>query len=343
MNLRTLDEKIHAYCCENLISGTLRITHRDERVYERHFGYAVDNGSVNFSSDTRFTLYSLSKPFCAIGIMKLWERGAVNLSAHPSQYVPEAAGLDSRVTVDHLLHHTSGLPDFEQNRDFKDKYAPGTPNKIREHLSLIASYPTYFDPGCDGKYENINFAICALVIENVTDKPYAEYMRNEVLLPLGAADAIIDHGSATIPNAAQGYELVSGKRTPVPKNYDWMFGAGDIVGTVDDVYRLNVAMKRKRLLKSETWEKIMTPSPINNMGMGLTVIDKCGKSAIRHNGGSRGFRTLHIWIPEDDFDIILLTNSGYGNARDDIADMIFSEFYGVSDGKTSPAMDAGYI
>ena len=80
------------------------------------------------------------------------------------------------------------------------------------------------------------------------------------------------------------------------------------------------------------------------MGLGCNVRQWHGKKRITHNGGSRGFRTLHIQLPEDDFDIIILSNSGFGDARGDISEMVHDAYYGNED-KTKAVfeMDKGYI
>ncbi|MBO5908555.1 MAG: hypothetical protein J6Q67_02070, partial [Clostridia bacterium] len=78
-------------------------------------------------------------------------------------------------------------------------------------------------------------------------------------------------------------------------------------------------------------------------GMGCYVENWHEKFRITHNGGHEGFRTLHIQLPEDDFDIIFLSNSGFGNARLEIAEMIYSAFYGEPSGDYTPfEMDKGY-
>ena len=81
------------------------------------------------------------------------------------------------------------------------------------------------------------------------------------------------------------------------------------------------------------------------MGMGCTVSEWHGKHRITHNGGHKGFRTLHIQLPDDDFDIIFLSNSGYGEARNDISEMIYSNFYNIENivKKDGIEMDKGYI
>lgn len=80
------------------------------------------------------------------------------------------------------------------------------------------------------------------------------------------------------------------------------------------------------------------------MGMGCTVSTWHNKKRITHNGGWDGFRTLHIQLPEDDFDIIFLSNSAWGNARNDIAEAVYEAFYGDDNAVSEEVkMDAGYI
>ena len=339
-----LGKNIEEYCTENQISGVLRITVKDTVWHEQYMGLADDASRTAFDKGAMFTLYSLSKPFCAIGLLKLKDKGLVNLDCHPGNYIPEARGFDDRVTIRHMLHHISGLPDFGLNKAFAEAYAPGYANKIREHLSVLTQYPLSFAPGTGAQYANINFVCCALIIENVTGMRYADYMKNEVFVPLGMETAVVDDETCVIPNRVKGYTLLNNERVGVEKSYNWMLGAGDIVGTVDDVYCLNKAIKHRFLLSGETWKEVLTPCPLNNKGMGCTVTTWHGKKRITHNGGHTGFRTLHVQLPEDDFDIIFLSNSGFGNARKDISEMIHSAVYG-NDRAEEPVieMDSGYI
>lgn len=161
----------------------IRVTVKDEILYERSVGYADREKKLPFTKDSMFTLYSMSKPFCAMGL---------------------------------LLHHVSGLPEFLMLSDFKEKYAPGTPEKLREHLKLLSGYPQYFAPGTDSLYCNINFVIPALIIENVTGLSYEEYMQKAVFDPLGAT-LVVDRPGKQIPNRVQGYSLIDGQITPVEK------------------------------------------------------------------------------------------------------------------------------
>ncbi|MBE6931175.1 MAG: beta-lactamase family protein [Ruminococcaceae bacterium] len=342
MNFNTLTEQIRAYCDREQISMTLRVTRCDRIEYELSCGYADLASKTPFDRHSMFSFYSLSKPFCAIGLLKLRDRGLVDIDAHPSKYLPEAKGFDERVTIRHLLHHTSGLPDFEQCTEFCSTHKPGYARFARAHLRELSALPSCFAPGTSARYANVNFVIPALIVENITGLPYSEYMKREVFDPLGMNCAVVDDEGRVIPNRVKCYELDGDHPVEVNRSLDWMLGAGDIVGTVDDVYCLNRAIKHRLLLRPETWQEVLTPSPLNGMGMGCTVGEWHGAMRIQHNGGHTGFRTLHIQIPADDFDIILLSNSGYGSARPDLSSMVHDAFYGSSNAPLAP-MDTGYI
>lgn len=344
MDRNALSEKLAAYCTAEQIFGVLRVTHRDEIVWQQSFGYANVQTEEPFDSASMFNFYSLSKPFCAIGLLLLKDRGLVDLDAHPSVYVPEAAAFDSRVTVRHMLHHISGLPDFELTGGFADAHGGYDHRHVQEKLPALAAYPQLFAPGEAARYANINILLCALIIEAVTGRPYAGYMQDEVFAPLGMKTALVDHAGRQVAHRVSGHELRGGIPVPVSAAYDWMLGAGDIIGTVEDVYCLNRAIKHRLLLAPATWAEALTPSPLNQMGMGCTVTAWHGRHRITHNGGHVGFRTLHIQLTEEDFDIILLSNSGYGDARAAISETVYEAFFGA-DGIYSDAvaMDTGYI
>lgn len=338
------DMFLKEYCEKHRFSGSIRITKKDKIIYEKNIGYADWENRIDFTKKSVFAFYSLTKPFTAMGLMKLREKGLVDIKAHPSKYVPEAIGFDKRVTIEQMLRHTSGLPDFVQTAKFNEKYNSGTPEEIRKYLKELSEYPSVFEPGTQNMYANVNFIICALIIENISDLKYSEYMKKEIFQPLNMYTATVDFEGNNIDNRVTGYDLINEKYIPVRSDLNWMLGAGDIIGTVDDVYCLNKALKYKLILSEKTWEEILTPSPINSMGMGCTVSDWHEKKRITHNGGSRGFRTLHIWLPEDDFDIIILSNSGWGDARNDISEAVFEAYYGkdcILSEKIK--MDAGYI
>lgn len=172
---------------------------------------------------------------------------------------------------------------------------------------------------------------------------YADYMRQEVFLPLGMQTAVVDQEGVYIKNRVKGYTVLSNNVfEETPKSFNWMFGAGDIVGTVDDVYCLNKAIKNKMLLEEETWQAILTPNEINGMGKGCFITEYKWRKLIRHNGGHSGFRTLHAQVLDDDFDVIVMLNCDR-DYRMDLLELCLSTFYGSGKlDERSVAMDVGY-
>jgi hypothetical protein len=110
------------------------------------------------------------------------------------------------------------------------------------------------------------------------------------------------------------------------------------------VYRLNVAIKRRLLLKEDTWKQVLSTWTLGHFGMGCAVLQWHGREMIRHNGGHTGFRTLHRQLQDEDFDIIMLHNYTNSDVREDIPEAIYVARYGLDVNKADVlSMDAGYI
>ena len=351
INITELDAAVRKYCDENKIFTAVRVTVGGKIAYEGRIGYADLETKREFDENSMFTFYSLSKPFTAIGFLKLYDRGLVDLDEHPGKYLAEAAKLDPRVTLRQMLCHTSGLQDFESNSayfedsdDADGKLPTHYTRRILHDMKRLHELPLHFDPGTGGWYANVNIMTPALIIERLTGRDFADYMRDEVFAPMGMTTTQIDEPGKDIPGRVTGYELdENGDMIPVTPCYGWMKGAGDLIGTVDDVYCLNRAIKNRTILRPETWDIALTPDPHSSMGMGCTVTEWHGKHRITHNGGHKGFRTFHVQLPDDDFDVIILSNSGYGDARNAITEIVHDFFYGA-DGNIGviPEWDKGY-
>jgi len=339
-----MDAYLDEYCRLYKFSGTLRVTHKGETIYKRHMGYADIEHSIPITDDSVFTIYSMSKPLCAIGFMLLWDRGLVSLDDHPGKYVPEAAGFHPDLTYYHMLHHISGLPDFDDFPELKFRHSAKKPFDLRAMVKDMAETCEIKAPGND-RYANINFAIPALTIENITGMPYAEFMKKEVFEPLGMKNTCIDYNGHLIPGRVRGYDIRGRELVSVKIDFDYFLGSGDAASTVDDIYTLSREIMSHKLLSDAAWEHILTPVPGGAYGKGCSVTDWHGKRRITHNGGHNGFRTMHVLLPEDDFDIVLLSNSGYGNSRYSLTEAVYTAFYGADNTDSGKAvnMDAGYI
>lgn len=329
----TFAEKMDRYLDKYLelykLAGILRITHKDEIIYQRCMGYADIEHKVPVDTSTVFTLYSMSKPFCCFAVMTLVDKGLINLDDHPGKYLPEAAEADSRITVRRLMNHTSGLRDFNQEPGYENTVFSAHNPDLRAAVKHMVTLPMNFEPGTATRYTNVNFTILALIVENVSGMDYRDYMMQNVFIPMGMKHTQVDRWDLLVDHRARGYDINGDAIIPVQRdNPNAFMGAGDVISDVEDIYRLNTVMKHKLLLSEQSWKEILTSSGVGVFGLGCQVWQWHGKLRVQHNGGSSGFRTLHIWMPEADLDIILLSNYGFGDARWSIANAVCAAFYG---------------
>lgn len=340
--MERMDQALREYCEKEKIGGMLRITQKDAVVYEAAFGLADREKGIPFDARSVFTLYSMTKPFCAFGLLRLADKDLLSLSDHPGKVLSEAAGLHPATTWRNLLNHTSGMPDPIQDKLFPHESAPVTSEECRAALKRVAALPPMWEPNTKARYSNSGYVLAALAIENVSGLPFADYMKKEIFEPL-EMESVIDRPALSLPHRVVGYEQSEeGTLRPATKSYQWMLGAGDMMGRMDDAFLLRRILREKLLLSKEAWDEVLTPCPLNGMGLGCTLKPFYGKAQIRHNGGAAGFRTLHVYLPREDFDLLFLSNSGFGNARKDLAAIIHHRFFGDALGDDNVAMDTGY-
>ncbi|MBQ4036662.1 MAG: beta-lactamase family protein [Clostridia bacterium] len=342
---RRLDEFLDAYNAEHGTTGYFRVTKKGELYYEKKLGFANKEERVPFTPESRFNFYSISKAFCSLGLLRLWEDGRLDFDVHPKVYVPEAEKLHPALTLRNMLLHVSGMPDFNQTPGV-EKYGPGTPDRLRAVVSHLHEFPHFFEPETGMRYTNPPFAIGTMVIENLTGMAYEDYMQKEVFEPLGSETLTVHMPGKEIPYRVMGYELAKdGTVYPVLPNCEWMRGAGDVLGTADDVYLLHRVVTEGLLFrKKETLDQLFSRLPAGDFSFGCRRVPWHGKDRILHNGGSTGFRTYHQHLPQDDdLDIIILSNSGWGDARRQISEEIFRLYFGTETEAEKIELDKGYI
>lgn len=322
-----LDKWIDSYCKVFPFSGSVCVKQNGEEIYRRNIGMANCEWNILIDNDTRFRFYSLTKPFTALGLLRLYEQGKISLDVHPGKYITEAVRLHPAITIRDLLMHSHGLPDFVKIPDFsilQKKY----PIEGKELLGEIEHLSMDFFPGTSVNYTNVGFYIVSLIIEAVSGMKFEDYMERVVFEELGMEHTVIDSAYRLIEKRASGYDINGVQIIAAPyQTVDWMKGAGAAVGTIDDVWKLHEAAKDALFVKPETWNMIFTPNT-GGFGMGCSVSKWHDKIRYTHNGGHLGFRTLHIQLPEDDLGIVLLSNMGFGNARHAFSEAIYRLYYG---------------
>ncbi|MGI6528404.1 MAG: serine hydrolase domain-containing protein [Clostridia bacterium] len=280
------------------------------------YGYAdVENRRV-LTVDTPMSVQSITKPVTAWGVIKLVEKGLVDLDAPVSQYLtswkfPKSDYPVKKITVRQLLSHTSGMPlgDFTKIYSL-DEVMPSNRDVMTEEAILVRK------PGAGFSYSNIGYNLLEILIEDVTGQSFSEYIRNEVLLPLGMNSSFFNIDTLE-PYPPTGYNL-EGKMVPVylyPSK-----ASGGLFATAHDIALFAAAgMQGNLVLSEDSIKQLYTPQS-NKIGIYGFVFDAYGFGhyieklpngmlSVSHGGQGNGIMTHLQSVPETGDAIVILTNS----------------------------------
>ena len=285
-------------------------------IWEEGFGMADRERNVPAGPHTMYSLASISKPFTATGLMKLVERGRVQLDRPANEYLGGGrltglAGDASRATVRRVMSHTAGLPlhyqFFYQNAAHR---RPSMDTTISRYAILVNS------PGDVYQYSNLGFGILDHIISRVSGQSYADYMRSEVFLPLGLTHTSVDIGPGLEQFVAQRYDL---KLRPIPFYTFDHPGGSAVYSSAHDLVRFgmfhlkNHLPDQQRILADSTidlMQRIHTPDSANSgygLGWGITR-DENGYREVGHTGGMPGVNTVLALYPSENLAVVVLAN-----------------------------------
>ncbi len=301
----------------NIPSIAVAVAKDGQIIWEQGFGLADRENRVPATQHTMYSVASVSKPVTATCLMVLVERGKVDLDKPIDDYLGEVklrafVGNAAEATVRRVANHTAGLPLHYQFFYEGEPYAP--PNfaeSIRRYGTLVTA------PGERYQYANFGYGLLDHVITTVSGKPYADFMREEVFLPLGMTHTSIDIGPGLEAHQAIRY-TPEGKRIPF-YTFDHP-GASAVYSSAHDLVRFAMFhMKehladQKQILKAESLDEMQRNTALKNEkdGYGIgwgTATDDRGYDYIQHTGGMPGVATTVRFIPSERLAIAALANS----------------------------------
>jgi len=335
-NSEVLDAAITAQMDKHGLPGVaVAVIEGDKVVYLNGYGTA---GKHVMTPQTQMFIGSQSKSFTALIIAQLVEQGKIKLNAPIQQYIPwfEVANktYSAKITINHLLHHTSGLSESGYSVLLK-------PNTTSEEAtrSLAQAYPTAL-LGREFQYFNLGYDVLTYIIEKVTGERYADYLQNSILKPLGMTHTTGDPATAT--DLAKGYTRLFGFALPMTQQVrDYEIGAGYIVSTVEDMAKYALAMKSEAngLISPAMYRLMMNPG-LGAYGMGWHIVDNGVK--IFHGGANDTFAT-HVYIyPKADRAFVLLINEGYQMDHFISSDQLMKTVEAVVLGQSPPPVSQGW-
>ena len=305
--------KYHEY---GQFNGAVLVAENDAVIYKKGFGDANMEWGVANTPDTKFRIGSVTKQFTATLILQLMEEGKISLDGTISDYLPDyPPAQGDKVTIHHLLTHTSGIPSYTgipgfMQENTRDPYAPDS------FLTFFSSLDFEFEPGSEWRYNNSGYFLLGAIIEKVTGKAYDEVLRERILDPLGLHNTGYEHNDDVIQNFASGYAKTFGGYRRAPYlDTSIPFAAGMMYSTVEDLFKWNQALYTDQIFEDpETKTKMFTPY-MNNYAYGWMVLDmpigETGETTkvIRHGGGIFGFTTAFIRLVDDRHMITIMDNT----------------------------------
>lgn len=286
--------------------GSVLVAENGKILLDKGYGFANLEWQVPNTPTTKFRLGSITKQFTAASILLLEERGKLKVEDPVKKYMPDTPAAWDKVTIFHLLTHTSGIPSFTSFPDYESKQTQTmTPQQL---VDWFRDKPLEFEPGTKWNYSNSGYVLLGYLIEKISGQSYADFVQQNIFTPLGMKDSGYDSNSALIEHRAAGYS--PGKDGPQNAGFVNMtvpLSAGGLYSTTEDLLRWEEGLFGGKVLKPESLAKMTTPFK-EDYAFGLGVSTRNGHKMIAHNGGIQGFNTSLIYYPEDKLVVAVLAN-----------------------------------
>ncbi len=309
---------------DNAFYGSIIITKGDKILLEKYAGYSNPVKNYNLDANTLINMASGGKMFTAIAIAQLVEKGLLKYSDEISGFFPGFEDKEklNKITVHHLLTHTSGIAEYwtESNRNIISNLSSPS-----EYLPLIYKEGFLFEPESKFGYSNSNYILLGLIIEEITGLTFYEYVKNYILSPAGMNSTdYYFHGTDERPLAIPLEKSTDGwKEIYTTKSNSRGTSAGGCYTTLYDMIKFSSALKNNVLvshkeLDNMTRDKVYGLKDAIGYGYGFEI-SKYGKNGLSfgHGGISRGVNFEYRYFPEFDITLVISCNQDNG-AFDDL-------------------------
>ncbi|HZY35475.1 MAG TPA: serine hydrolase domain-containing protein [Mucilaginibacter sp.] len=312
-NKAKLDSFFVALNTHNRNMGSIAISANGTLVYQNAIGYAEynDQAKIPASVNTRYRIGSISKMFTAAMIFQLIQEGKLNLDMHLATWFPQLPNAD-KITIGEMLDHHSGLHNFTNDSLYAGYM--GKPMTETAMLAMFAQDKPDFEPGEKGQYSNTNFVLLGYIIEKITDKPYAEELKQRITSPIGLANTYYGGKANINNNEAWSYQFSGQWTQQAETDMSIPGGAGAIVSTPADLDKFIEALFGGKLISSASLEEMKTMK--DTFGMAMFIIPFYEKQGYGHNGGIDGFTSLLIYFPADKLAIAYTSNGAVSTTND---------------------------
>jgi len=296
---------------KDLVGLSLAVMRDGKLVYFGGAGRSSIARNLPVTPETMFAIGSITKQFTSACILLLAEDGKLSVTDKVAKWFPDltAAG---EITVLDLLNHVSGYPDYYP-LDFVDRPMQ-KPIPVDDLISRFGSRRLDFEPGTRYSYSNTGFVILGRIVSKVSGRPYAEFLEERILKPLGLTHTAFEPDPASA-GLAQGYVTfaLSPPEPATPEGPGWVGAAGALTSTPSDLVKWDMALIGGQVLKPDSFKLMTTPrtlknGTVSNYGCGLGVRTRGADIILSHTGAVAGFYALNTVIPSTRSALVLLSN-----------------------------------
>jgi len=310
-----IDELVKIYFDYKQFTGSVLVAEGGKVIYKKGFGLANREWNIPNKPDTKFRLGSITKQFTSMLILQLVEQEKIDLEGKLSDYLPYyRKDTGNRVTVHHLLTHSSGIPSYTSVPHFFEDISRD-PYPVEEFVKKYCSEDLEFEPGSRFLYNNSGYFLLGAIIEAITGKTYEDALKERIFDAVGMKNSGYDRHDPIIPNRATGYSITFDGCINAPYlDMSLPYAAGSLYSTVEDLFLWDQALYTEKLLSTKMKDLLFTPH-IQGYGYGWGIREKSlpdseeKLTSISHGGGINGFNTWIERIIQGKHLIVLLNNT----------------------------------
>jgi CubicO group peptidase (beta-lactamase class C family) len=300
--------------------GAVLIAKDGRLIYEKGFGLEDINTKKKIDTKTLFNVGSISKTFVAYGILQLANEGRLSLEDDVYKYFPDFkdTGIAKKVRIQHLLTHTSGLPDLRRISEDSVFYLSA---KDAENWAPIKKTEKLeYEPGEQFNYSNPAFNALALIIEKVSGEKWQDYIRGQIMIPAGMETSTITDGPHPRSGVSHGYSYDGKKYFEKDYGEEPTFAAsgnGGVWSSVVELWKYEQAIQNNIFLDSIWIRRSRTIQSFSNwqdkspsfIGLCWFITKTNGENMIGHTGSQGGFRADYVWLPDHQLFYVILCNT----------------------------------
>lgn len=296
---------------KNEPGGVFLVSQKGKNIYRKAFGKANLELNVNMTPDNVFQIGSMTKQFTAVAILMLEQQGKLKVTDPVSKYNKDYPNGD-KITIHHLLTHTSGIKDFTKMKALSS--IAQKEMKPEAMVDFFKNEPVDFAPGEKFEYNNSGYVLLGYIIEVVTGDTYEDFIQKNIFDKAGMTHSYYASDRKVIPKRASGYhKKEQGFVNKTVISFSVPFSSGSLMSTVDDLLKWQQALNQNLLLNPAETQKAFQKYKLNNgteftYGYGWHLKDMNGVPDREHGGSVFGFKSMGVYIPGEDIYVIGLSN-----------------------------------